>query len=128
MNLKIRLAKDSDHNFILATWLRSYRELGVTKPVPESEIFFKEHQAKIKQALESGKCLIATTDDEDQICGFLCYSEKAVHYIFVKTVFRKYGIANRLLDAAGDMKEFSHFTKFTPFFKRRNLTYNPYRF
>lgn len=128
MNLQIRLALPSDHNFILATWLKSFRELTTNKPVPEKEIYYREHQEKIKSHLESGKCLIATTDDQDQICGFVCFTGDAVHYVFVKTVFRRFGIANMLLDAAVGMRQFSHFTKFSPFFKRRNLSYNPYTF
>lgn len=127
MKLTIRAALPSDHNFILATWLKSYRELGTNYPVPEREIYFKEHQEKIKEALKNGKCLIASTDDLDQICGFICYTDDVVHYIFVKVVFRRFGIANALLDAVS-VKQFSHFTKFAPFFKRRSLQYNPYRF
>lgn len=128
MSLQIRAALPQDHNFILATWLKSYRELVMQKPVPERDIYFREHQKKIKEKLESAKCLVATTDDSDQICGFICYESDAVHYVFVKTVFRRYGIANKLLDAAAHLSEFSHFTKFTPFFQRRKLTFNPYRF
>lgn len=128
MSLKIRPAREADHNFILATWLKSFRELGTSRPVPEASIYFKEHQRKIKDRLASDKCLVASTDDEDQICGFMCYSDDVIHYVFVKTVFRGYGVANALLDRVPGAKQFSHFTKFTPFFARRKLSYNPYQF
>lgn len=128
MKLQIRPALPTDHNFILATWLKSYRELGTSHPVPEKEIYYREHQEKIKYHLESSKCLIATTDDTDQICGYICFNGDTVHYIFIKTVFRRFGIANQLLDAANTLRQFSHFTKFTPMFKRRGLTFNPYTF
>ena len=126
MSLKIRPMKDEDTNFILSTWLKSYREYGPS-PVPESSIYYKEHQKHIKSLLSS-ESIVACTEDEEQIVGFLVATNQTAHYVYVKAVFRKFGVANRLIDSVKRLKYFSQFTKFAPLFEKRGLQYNPYKF
>lgn len=126
--IKLRPANSGDTNFILATWLKSNRECGITRPVPESRLYYQKHQAAIKDALEHSTAWVATSDDDDQILGYVVHSGDCAHYVYVKTVFRKYGLANKLLDQCGKLTRFSHVTKYTQLFKRRGLTYDPYCF
>lgn len=126
MSLRIRPGRDEDKNFILSTWLKSYRQLSTSSPVPTGEIYFKWAQDKIKKHL--GSFVVACTDDSDQIVGYAVFEDDVLHYVYVKHSLRGFGVANKLLDSIPQCKEFTHFTRFSPFFKRRNLQFNPYRF
>lgn len=123
---------ESDVNFVLATWLKSfYEELkrNGTKGViyPKDDVFFQGHQAKIKDVLNRSKCLICTTEeDQDQICGWIVFDQDTIHFCYVKNPLRKFGVAKKLISQAS-AKFYSHHTKYSRYLNA-GLTYDPYRF
>jgi hypothetical protein len=127
-----RPAVESDINFILSTWLKSYYEelkRNGNKGViyPKDDVFFQGHQQWIKRALSRSTALICTTEeDQNQIVGWIVYEDDTVHYVYVKNPLRKFGVAKLLLSKAKP-KSYSHHTKYARFLNQ-GLVYDPYKF
>lgn len=130
--MKIRPMREGDVNFILSTWLKSYYEelrrnghKGVV--YPKDDIFFQGHQGRIKQHLPSMTVMVCTPpDDENQIIGWLAGDQSALHYVYVKQVFREMGVAKALMNSCS-FKSYSHHTRFSKYLNR-GLQYDPYKF
>lgn len=133
--MKIRPFKEGDLNFILSTWLRSYYDAltmfsrrASAKIAPPNEIFFKEHQAKIKELVKSADVQICTApDDDNQIVGYIVTKGDCLHFCYVKQVFRKLGVAKELRARSGTLSLYSHHTPYAKYVNKE-LTFNPYRF
>lgn len=131
--MKIRSMLDSDVNFILSTWLKSYYEelrRNGAKGVqyPKDDVFFQGHQDKIKDILKRAKCEICTApDDDNQIIGWVVYDPSSIHYCYVKQIYRKMGVAKALVSRALTARSYSHHTKYTRFIIK-GLQYDPYKF
>lgn len=123
-----------DRNFILSTWLRSYRNSPFTKYIP-SQLYFDSHQRVIERLWNkpNAKTIVACLDeDQNVILGYLAYDTAAIHFCYVKETLQGEGIARTLLKHARiDLNEVHHFTHFTKpmetiHVKYRTLRYNPY--
>lgn len=138
--MNFRLMNETDKNFVLSTWLKSYYEslkafdeyLAFNKlkgfVYPKDDIFFQGHQNKIKDKLKNAECMVCTAPDDDrQIIGWIVYEPTVIHYIYVKQVFRKYGIAKKLKSKVPTAVKYSHHTKFAKYLKQ-GLVYDPYTF
>lgn len=131
--MKIRSMLDSDVNFILSTWLKSYYEElkrhGLKGVIyPKDDIFFQGHQERIKELLKTASCDICTAPDDDhQIIGWIVYDKDSIHYAYVKQVFRKMGVAKALISRALTARSYSHHTKYTRHINK-GLVYDPYKF
>lgn len=131
--MKIRPMLESDVNFVLSTWLKSYYEemrRNGSKGViyPKDDVFFQGHQERIKDILKTAKAEICTApDDDNQIIGWVVYDLNSIHYCYVKQVFRKMGVAKALISRALTARSYSHHTKYTKFINK-GLKYDPYKF
>lgn len=135
--MKIRQMREGDVNFILSTWLRSYYEelrRNGSKGVmyPKDDVFFQGHQERIKERLKVIECHVCTApDDENQILGWIAFDKGTCHYVYVKQVFRKMGVAKRLMLIAyarpDSMAFYSHHTRYSKHLNK-GLTYDPYKF
>lgn len=101
--VKTRAAKESDANFILSTWLKSYRESDFAKSIP-NEIYFSFHQTLINRILtneNTALTILCTPEDEDQILGYIVYNTKApiIFFTYIKYTFRRLGFGNMLFSA-----------------------------
>lgn len=130
--MKIRPMRDGDVNFILSTWLRSYYEelkrYGQKGcPYPKDDVFFQGHQEEIKKNLPGMTVNICVApDDDNQIIGWAATDNKCLHYIYVKQVFRKMGVAKKLLESC-KFERYSHHTRFSKHICK-GLIYDPYKF
>jgi len=123
---EIRRGKQTDANFILNSWLKSYRHSPLTKSI-RGDIYYKHHHDKIIKLLSRSKIACAVSKDEDsQIYGWACFEEGVLHYIYTKHSYRGFGIATEILKSLNGPYEFSH----APM-RASNLfidgTFNPYR-
>lgn len=95
----LRNARKSDLDFIYATWLNSFHYDSWTKSIRKS-IFFDHYSKVITNLIKDATIIVACLKDEENvICGYIV-SEKPnlIHYLYVKEVFRKLGIANDLYE------------------------------
>lgn len=132
---KVRLAKEEDLNFILATWLNHYKDFSYFAKRIRRSVFFTFHHAIAERLIRKSQILIAYPDeDEDIIFGFLVYERGAdpiVHFAFVKQELRRMGIATLMFKRAAidpDKCVFTHWTMTTNALTVRwpNAEYNPY--
>lgn len=103
--IAVRDAVPGDASYIIKSWLRNYRKSYRGARIPK-DIYYDTrhgHHALVVGVLQRARVLVACSDDNpDQIFGWVCYEPEAtVHYIHVKMEMQGFGIATRLLEAAG---------------------------
>ena len=103
-----------------------------TTPPPPPSLLIYEHDTLLKRIIRTSTLTLACDpDDEDTVWGFVCADGDLLHFIYVKSAFRGFGIGGCLFRAAslpGGNIVISHRTKslFIAFPKVRFL-WNPYR-
>lgn len=125
--------KPDDRNFIINSWLQSYYGCSATHHIKRQQYYIGQRDI-INNILESPitkTIFIRPIDWEDGIIGYVIYNSNTIHYFYVKNVYRKMGLASKLLDTITkleDIKYISHFKEpHTRFYvEKYNLTYNPY--
>jgi hypothetical protein len=127
----VRLGKEEDKNFVLATFLRGlYYGESFFSQVPKD--IFMDRYKRVAQALVNDKnttlrvaCL---PEDPDVILGYCLMSadEATVYWAFTKTAWRKRGIAKSLVPA--NPKYVAHLTKLgqSLLYKFPGIAFNPF--
>lgn len=130
MQIKYRPHKESDLNFIFATLLKSYRYSNPQARVVDKKTYYENGSKEWACCLHNGgKIIVACADDdEDLIIAFAIYSDKALHYVYVKAAFRRAGIAKQLLNNIESPEiigcSYSHWTLDARFINKY-MVYNP---
>lgn len=115
----------TDHNFILSTWLKSYRDANFCKGVP-SEIYYKEHGRIVEWLLANHSTLIAVDPEAPNVIwGWVNGTSKTLNYVYVKHAFRKMGVAKTLILHANVEQPYL-VTHLTPLVQQDNIIYSPY--
>jgi GNAT superfamily N-acetyltransferase len=128
----IRIGQANDLNLIYKNWLRSYHDLSDVARLIPKRVYYPGQSALIKKLLQRCDVLVACmVDDPDQVYGWICFEPNVMHYVFVKSLYRKCGVGSALIEAAfpvGTNFCFSHHTFHTRkrLFQSRNSFYNPY--
>jgi hypothetical protein len=133
--IKIRQATQDDVSFLFNSWLRSFRDNGVARPVA-NEIYFAEQHKLIETLFKRCKTVVATDpNDPASIYGWACFERieglLVTHYVYVKHPFRMLGIAKELLkEAEHDFNNASLYTHWTTasmkLAPKHNMLYHPY--
>lgn len=114
--IKIRPISQLDVNFILNSWLKSFRGAFFVKDIHPTT-YYAEHHSVCSELLQTCQTYVACSDsDPTEIYGFICAEyisgTLVVHYIYVKHTFRNMGIAKALLAqfavAPGTMSFYTH--------------------
>lgn len=137
MIVSIRPATDNDLGLILNSWLKSYRNADATRHVP-NDIYYSQpfgHKGLIMHLLDKSEVVIACNpEDGEAVYGWLCHEwgggdwGHIVHFVYVKALYRRAGVAKALLTAAGfDKREPFVTTHETPAVRGRfDYVFNPY--
>ncbi len=126
-NLILRPMLEADKPFVISSWLNSYLTHGNQYRKPSKTVYYKEHQEFVKAKLDTCSVTIATTtEDQDQIIGYIVHDSECVHYLYVKGLFRGFKIASKLLQTT-DAPCYSHHTTYSDDVKKGHK-YNPYLF
>lgn len=101
----LRKPHSEDIPFIFNSWLKSYRPSIQVKNIPQN-IFYGEHHRFLEKIMKRAECIIACNpDDTNHIFGYVVYEiitgVLVVHYVYVKQDYRRLGVCNYLLEAAG---------------------------
>lgn len=113
--IQIRVMKDEDLNFVISSWLKSYRYSTDIQRVRDSE-YYDTYQTLVKSMIKRSDVYVACLrEDEDVLVGYLAIERKdfdIIHYVFVKDLWRKIGVAKYLLRAAEPRSgtKFTHWT------------------
>lgn len=103
MTLLIDKMRQHDTEFIMDSWLKSYRKAPGAARLPNGLYYSRQRQI-IDHMLWFGTVKIARPDDwPEGITGWLCgeqtQNEFMVHYAFVKRFWRRKGVFRSMLEA-----------------------------
>ena len=109
----LRNREDSDQSFILSSWLKSNRDGPLTSFLCNHDYYDFYNKLVLKTFSRCPVLVAFVSEVPEEIAGWICYEEVfdevkklIVHYIYVKPIYRKVGVARMLLNAAGfDGKE-----------------------
>lgn len=103
IQLQYRGATEKDINFILNSWLVSFRK---SKRWTNDGIYWKKQQRLIASLASHATVIICCDQEKPEyvigwICGEHIGSELRVHYVYVKQGYRDLGIGRELLKLMG---------------------------
>lgn len=95
----------TDHNFILSSWLESFRRSPNAGVLPDKP-FYDSHRAHLEELLSrpSARVLCCYSPSEappNDLFGFIAWQPGVLHYVYVKHAYRKMGVAKALVLQAG---------------------------
>jgi hypothetical protein len=97
----IRAARGSDLNFIFDTFKLAMKFDSMLGKSVKPSVFNREFPKVIDFLLEHGETIVACLkEDPHIIVGYMIYEPETVHFIFVKQVFRRMGVAKALIQKA----------------------------
>jgi hypothetical protein len=97
---KVRAYKPEDKSFIMATFLRGLYYGDSWFSLMPKDVFMKNYTQVIEAMLLKNAVMVACLpDDEDVILGYsiISFDFTTIHWVFVKSAFRKQGITKSLL-------------------------------
>lgn len=136
VKVKFRPPTLEDKNFILNSWLKSYRNSPFAKQMI-NPVYFKNHEKLLKTLISS--CLITIAcnpEDEWQVYGYIVFENlgndvSVIHYAYVKRTFRKLGIAKQIFESINPQNTpsfYTHHTKHVDYLKNKaSLIFDPYK-
>jgi GNAT superfamily N-acetyltransferase len=103
LKIIFRPAVDTDLHFILSSYLKSAWEWREDREIRKDD-FFKKEEASWRSILSrSGVIIAADADEPDHIYGFIvgerACDELILHYIYVRYVYRNFGVGRELYNA-----------------------------
>lgn len=126
--VRFRTSTGLDVPFIFSSWLKSYAKArGLAGS--EKAAYFRAQHAVIDRLLQRSQVLVACDpSDPGEVWGYCVNDTRAIHWVYVKQVFRRFGIATELLRQVvydGPVLH-SHQTRAgMPLVKRFNSTHAP---
>lgn len=97
----IRKAIPEDIPFITNSWLKSYRQSGDVKMIPNNQYFHYQHKMVEHLVPKSIVLVAADKDDMGIIKGWICAevipNALLLHFVYVKNDYRRMGIGSALL-------------------------------
>ena len=122
--LKYRMATAEDFAFVHNSWLES--SWYQYKKVPNAKNLMSQ---RIKDILTASSAIVCSDEQEpESIYGYIVFDSTAVHWTYVKYVFRKKGIATKLVDLLPDtIVEYTHTSNAAEcILKHKDWKYNPF--
>jgi GNAT superfamily N-acetyltransferase len=94
----LRDMRSDDNAFVRDSWLRSHFNAHPERDVINRRVHLAGQSRRIDRLLERSIVRIAAyEDDSDLVLGWVCVENERVHYVYVKKLYRKQGIARMLL-------------------------------
>lgn len=103
MSVKIRTAKKEDVNFLLDSWLKSWRKSKFAGVIGNDNYYDTTRRVIENLVRRGAKFRVACLEsDEDCILGWINYEvlkdgNCCVHYIYIKDPYLKMGVADKLV-------------------------------
>jgi GNAT superfamily N-acetyltransferase len=90
---------------VMSTWLKSNRKASPLAEHLSNTTYYDEHHKVITHLVDKCGVIVAQVDGtRDEVAGWICAEPNdlfVVHYIYVKPLYRKVGLAKWLMEAAG---------------------------
>jgi hypothetical protein len=92
----IRPADSTDQSFVFSSWLKSFRDAPAVEQMREGDYYSRQH-ARITRTFEQARVYVACDPSaRADIWGYLVEEDGRVHFVYVKSAFRRFGIASGL--------------------------------
>ena len=131
--INLRQSTDNDRNYLINTWLRSYREhstWGFIHKMPEKQYNIRYRQVILSiLALPHVRVDIMTpADDPELILGYAVTEPATLHYCHIKKAYQRLGLSKLLIGHLLDGRtvKYSHIT--TPFQKAYKIDSLPWEY
>jgi GNAT superfamily N-acetyltransferase len=98
---RIRDAVSHDANFVRSSWKKSYYHQHPEKDRADIARILDRTIDALEKSGELRTLVACSLDRPDFILGFACYDTRAVHYVYVRELHRKNGVARELVKQAG---------------------------
>jgi GNAT superfamily N-acetyltransferase len=101
MDLIFRAMAETDRNFVLSSWLRTYAHSGEVKHTYDERVddYYRDYEPVVKALIARSQVICAVLpENHDVVVGWVCVEDDTLHYVLVKPRFRECGIAGQLLD------------------------------
>jgi GNAT superfamily N-acetyltransferase len=123
----VRLATADDMRFVAASWFESYWKAVASQEGMDYLTAYRPGQdALIRRLVGRSETIVAhAVDIPDEILGYAVLEDDVLHYVYVKSVYRRRGIATGLVRARA--KRYSQRTRLgEKLVKPLALEFNPY--
>jgi hypothetical protein len=108
---RLRGGTPADLPFIASTWLRHYRRRCAAAAATPEQTYLVEQRALIQTLLARSAVTVACDgEDPTLILGYVVSSDRAIHWLQVKAVFRGHGVARLLAASVPGALYWSHDT------------------
>lgn len=127
----IRPFTEFDLSFIFATWLRGlyygnswFREI-------DKDLFMENYHRVVEAILARPTVEVSVAclkDDPNTILGYVVLerTRQTLHWAFVKEVWRRFGIAKKLIDDQAAITSVTHLTSVGRSLKPEQIKFNPF--
>lgn len=98
--ITLRLLDESDEsekNFVLSSWLRSYTSSKWAESMPR-DTFMRGHHRVVSALLDKHHTWVAEVTP-GELAGWTCTGKYVLHYVYVKSTYRRMGVGRTLLNA-----------------------------
>lgn len=122
----VRLAGPGDMAFVSASWFECYWKATARDANIPYGTYRPAQDALIRRLLARSKTLVAYAREiPDEIAGYIVLEGDCAHFLYVKHVYRRMGIATGL--AKDVTKRYSHATKLgTRIARAKGIHFDPY--
>jgi ribosomal protein S18 acetylase RimI-like enzyme len=142
--ISIRKMCEADIPYIYSSWMEDYlsshfvKQKKSDRPIQSyvalmpRELYYKEQRARIDKILKKSLVYVAcNSEDEEQIFGYIVFRTVGqldiLSWLYVRPVYRGFGIANKLMQKMGEADVITHLTPMRRWIlKRYNLIFNPF--
>lgn len=99
--IEIRVAEEADVPFILSSYLRGNRQEGALRHMTHPAYYAQQTPVAVAMVRTARVLIAADVEDPWHILGWIAFSvtpagELIVHYVYVKSAVRRFGVARRL--------------------------------
>ena len=131
-NVIIRLINQNEHNFVINSWLKSYRNHPNNLCI-SNDTYFAFQSELILACLKRAEVWVLEETTSNNLMGYIVVDTLAgvnlVHYYYIKYPFRKYGLLKLLFNHVGFNSDYiitSLPKEFHILKDKYNINYNPY--
>lgn len=125
--ITIRDFHPADKNFIFATWLRGLRYGNEWFGEIDQETYFTHYHRIVEELISRPTAVVQVAclvEDPDVILGYSVSEHLTLHWVWVKPVWRRIGIAKDLTPK--NIEFVSHLTKIGKTIKQPEWRFNPF--
>lgn len=127
MHPTMRRATSDDRRFVLSSWLASFWSTWARRHV-DRDTYYRHYPEQVRLYMDKAQVHVAFFEEvPDEILGWACVEGDVCHYVYVKSIYRKKGIARGLLPSETRWYSSPTDTLGGLVMKKCGLKFNPWR-